>query len=453
MPADVRRRSVARSPYEEHRDYVLATLNRRCGWLSPDEREAIFHDAYALMLERQRDGRLDSGLTNAYKMRSYLVQVAIHKALDAGKAAERRRTQPIDDAVIARAAPGVALDDHAAARFDDRRVREIVDELSDRKRAIIKLRYFYDRSPSEVQRLLGISERIYRRDLERAIRQLADRYELVRNGEYCETRRSLILAFVAGIAGPGRVREARAHLAGCPACMRWANDLRLAADRAGAVAPLPVLAHPHGLDRAIGVADAIRDLADQAATGIKHHMLGLLARSDAGTAGYLTAARPGAVAAAIAGCVAIGSGATYCAVQGLPDPAGVLRAKKAEPREPPTRRPPTRQPPRRRAGLPARAPASAAVAASTPERSPARAPSRRARTTHRASPRPRSNGSVEQEFGLGQGTAVAGAARPDPARSSARAATTGAGAKAGGATAPRAAAPTQAAAEFGPERP
>jgi hypothetical protein len=51
------------TPYANHRDYVLGVLRRRCRWLAPDELEAVFHDAYALMLEKERDGGPGSGPT------------------------------------------------------------------------------------------------------------------------------------------------------------------------------------------------------------------------------------------------------------------------------------------------------------------------------------------------------------------------------------------------------
>ena len=35
------------TPYERHKPAVLVLLRRRCGWLADDEREAVFHDAYA----------------------------------------------------------------------------------------------------------------------------------------------------------------------------------------------------------------------------------------------------------------------------------------------------------------------------------------------------------------------------------------------------------------------
>jgi hypothetical protein len=74
--------------YEDHRSYVLGVLRRKCGWLDQDEREAAYHDAYAVMLEKERDGRLDTAAMDPRQLRAYITQTAIHKALDEGKRAE-----------------------------------------------------------------------------------------------------------------------------------------------------------------------------------------------------------------------------------------------------------------------------------------------------------------------------------------------------------------------------
>src|SRR5262249_42428295 len=115
----------------------------------------------------------------------------------------------------------------------------------ERQQVIVKLRFFFDRTPEEIQRYLGVTERVYRRELERAMRQVAERFELVRNGRFCESRRSLILAYVAGIAGPNRMVEARRHLADCPGCARWAMQMRERTRDLAAALPLPaVVARP-----------------------------------------------------------------------------------------------------------------------------------------------------------------------------------------------------------------
>lgn len=94
--------AVAGASYAEHRQYVLAVLGRRCRWLQPDEREALLHDAYAVMLEKARDGALDLDAMHDLQVRAYLTQTALNKALDEGKRAERTRR-------AGGGAPGAAL--------------------------------------------------------------------------------------------------------------------------------------------------------------------------------------------------------------------------------------------------------------------------------------------------------------------------------------------------------
>jgi DNA-directed RNA polymerase specialized sigma24 family protein len=218
----------ATAHYVQQRDYVLGVLARRCPWLDSSDRESLFHDAYTVFLEKQRDGVLDIGVMRPAQIRAYLTQTALNKAMDEGKRAGRRRSVPLDADVFGLDPPhpAPALDEALIARLRDGRVREIVAELPPRQRAVIALRYFLDRAPEDVQRRLAISERVYRRELERAGRYIANRFELVRADTFCETRRSLILAYVSGIAGPRRAAEARRHLANCPGCASFARSVR-----------------------------------------------------------------------------------------------------------------------------------------------------------------------------------------------------------------------------------
>lgn len=308
--------TVDQAAYEQHRDYVLAVLRRRCGWLAEDEREAILHDAFVVLLEKERDGELDPAAMHGNQVRAYLTQTALYKALDEGKRAERNRSAPLEAAGEVEQEQTRAPEDAIAAALDGARVREIVDGLPRRRQAIIKLRFFFERTPSEIQELLGVSNRVYRRELERAVTQIADGYELVREGRFCDSRRSLILAYVAGIAGPGRADEARAHLETCPGCAAWASELRETTRRAAAVLPLPALAGSH-LGWLGHLAAKVRDHVSSFFQGARHQGAAVAARTDASGGGILVGTRPGAVVAAVASCVAIGGG-TYCAVQGVP---------------------------------------------------------------------------------------------------------------------------------------
>jgi RNA polymerase sigma factor (sigma-70 family) len=221
--------TVRVTPYEEHRQYVLSVLGRRCGWLDPSDREALLHDAYTLFLEKQRDGLLDPDGMCPPQVRAYLTQTALNKALDEGRRRSRRRLTSLEEGMpVDPIDPARTPEDMLVSRFDDARVREIVAELPERQQLVIKLRFFLNRTPHEIQRYMGITERVYRRELERATRRMAERFELVREGTFCDSRRSLILAYVTGVAGPNRMLEARRHLHTCPACANWATVRRAA---------------------------------------------------------------------------------------------------------------------------------------------------------------------------------------------------------------------------------
>jgi RNA polymerase sigma factor (sigma-70 family) len=306
--------------FEEHRRYVLKVLSRRCGWMAPEECEEVLQDAYLVLLERERDGRLEVGEMAPAQVRAFLTQTAINKALDEGKRAGRSRSVPLEDAELTVADEGRAPEDVAAAGLEGARLREIVGELSERKRAIVKLRFFFERSPDEIQGFLGITERVYRRELERAMRQIQEDYALVRDGSYCDSRRSGIIALMSGISGPGRAKAAREHLATCPSCSAWAAEMRDAARKVGAFVPMPdLLFHRGPLTRLVETISGLRDSAAEAGASAKQHASALVTRVDPTPAGVLGGARPGAAAALIAGCITLGSGATYCAVNGVPE--------------------------------------------------------------------------------------------------------------------------------------
>lgn len=402
--------SVVQTPYEQHRDYVLAVLGRRCGWLDHADREAIFHDAYALLLEKQRDGDLDLDVMHPHQVRAYLVQTSLYKSLDEGKRAERKRAVPMGDDAFSSPDTSAPLDETLSISLDNARVREIIDELPARRQAIVKLRFFLDRAPGEIQELLGIRERVYRRELERAMRHIAERYELVRDGNFCDSRRSLVMAYVSGVAGPNRAREAQAHLDTCPACRHWAVQLRDAARQVAGVLPLPVLADHHGLlTQAVDGLAVVKDQIADVATTLKQHAAMGVARVDATTAGYSTVARPGTVAAAVAGCLALGGGATYCAVEGLPAPVRSLvvheqPARAQRPEHKPKAKPAAERP----AATPAVTPTTttAAAAAAKPKR--ASKPKSQTRSTPAPAPTP-----AQKEFGVnGSGTTVSPSAAP-----------------------------------------
>lgn len=365
--------------YDANRDYVLGTLRRRCPWLDDGDREGMFHDAFLVLLDKEERGALDVGEMAPHQIRAYLTQTALNKALDEGKRAGRQRSVPLME-------DGAYADDRAVAaeeRVDDEadraRVREIIDELPARQQAIVKLRFYLQRSPGEIQDFLDITERSYRRDLERAMRTIAKGFELLQAGEFCESRRSLILAFVAGIAGPNRMAMAQQHLATCRACAAWAASLRTAGEQVAVAVPMPAVL---GATAAVGdgpLAGAL-DRVTGVVESVKTHAMSVVVRSDSAAAQYVASMRPGSVAAAVAGCLALTSGASYCAIEGLPFPTPLTHEAK---KERPKRTQAVKTPPRT---TPSRDPAIAPVTTAA-TRTPATSAPQKTTTTSTAAAR------------------------------------------------------------------
>ncbi len=403
--------------YEEHKGYVLRVLAKRCPWIAPADRESLYHDAYALLLAKERADELDPDQMAGSQLRQYLVRTAVNKALDEGKSAERQRTEPLADDAFSRAEEGQPFEERAVAELDSAPVRELVAELPERQRAVIQLRFFLDFAPDEIQSFLGISSRAYRKELERAMRAIADRYELVREGRWCESRKSLVLAYVAGIAGPGKAAEARLHLGSCSACALWAAELREATERSAAFLPLPDVTVGDGvLTRALETVSSVKVQLADLATATKQQAAGIATRVDPSSAGYLGAARPGAVTAAVAGCVALGGGATYCVVEGVPSPLrpAAIAAK-------PDRERPERAPPRPEAAPEVSAPVSdapqeAEAKAGPPQLEPQQVSPPASVPTPRPAKLAQSQPPAQQEFGF-EGGGVRAPSSTQPAGS------------------------------------
>jgi hypothetical protein len=208
------------------------------------------------------------------QVRAYLTQTALNKAMDEGKRAGRRRSVSLDDddLRLEPVDPGRELDERLAASFDDARIREIVSELPERQQIVVKLRFFFGRTPQEIQRYLGVTERVYRRELERATRHIAHRYQLVRQGTYC--------------------LRARQHLRSCPACANWVAVLRTTAARAAAAVPSPALVVAGDSTPAEWIGSLREARVDHAGTGEREGLAPVVSISDRSRPGRLGGVHP-----------------------------------------------------------------------------------------------------------------------------------------------------------------
>ena len=220
-------------------------------------------------------------------------------------------------------------------REDEAEIRRvthaILDQLSERQREIVAL-HSHGRSRREIADHLDLSPRVVKRSIEHIL--AAGRAELVRlAGRGCEAGEGLVSRVAFGLAGPREMREAQVHLATCASCGALYERLDLWREKVAVLLPLPVPAlagaHTHVVERAMhagtevltqpggpagethrGLRSSLADAVNQ----LRDHAASVYYRTVDPTP--LAGARPGAVAATIAGCIAVGGG-TYCAQTGV----------------------------------------------------------------------------------------------------------------------------------------
>jgi RNA polymerase sigma factor (sigma-70 family) len=298
---------------------LRSQLSRRFSGLPEEDIEEAVQTACRRFLDRAPD------VSDPAAVHAYLHTSAYNLLVD--ELARRKRTVVIDPTagMVEEAAsedPGpaeelIALEDEAELGM---LVEEVAGALNERQRDIFTL-WASGRRRSEIAAQLGIKERAVKRALEETMQRsraaLADRA-----GGGCEEGETLVLRFVCGIAEAGEALRARAHLERCGRCGSLANQLEAWREKAGFVlGPVAIeAAHPGLIGRVIGRTGG-------ALSSAKRHVLGGATQAQQQVAaGYartvdptpLAGARPGAVVAVVASCIAVGTGAaTYCAQQGV----------------------------------------------------------------------------------------------------------------------------------------
>lgn len=304
--------------YRAHKHAVTGMLAARYRDLDPDSRYELYHEAWASVLKRRGDG------VEIENLEGYLIGAADKLASKRVYGADSRRRvtfDPVDGPYSAVPDTGASPEEAVLAADEARRVRMLIDELDGAERALLKLRLDLGLEPSEIRERLGLTDRQYRRVVERAGKALLDQFRAFDSGAWAKSKRSLLCACVFGVASERQRAKAQELLEHDPCCRAMMSELRELGGRAGAVLPLPagpVAIDAAGADPAGRVAELLVGAKQQAAdlvAGAKQHTAGAYVRMADPTP--LAGARPGAVAAVVAGCIAAGGGA-YCAVEGVP---------------------------------------------------------------------------------------------------------------------------------------
>jgi RNA polymerase sigma factor (sigma-70 family) len=306
--------------YERLKRPVLRRARRWFPTLSPADLEDVYQGAWLSIVRTDAEVRdVDDYVYRAVhsqglmelrrRRRRPVVPLEEHGDSADLPAPEASLREPVDDTT---ASPEERAETAVMAAW----AHDLLEDLSSRQRSVVKLRWGWGLSRREIAGLLGISEKAVKRDLESSGRRLSQEVAEFRAGHWCERRRSVVTAYALDLLSPARAARAEAHLRACSGCRELVHELRRRADDVAAVSAPPLLAEPvaHGpLDALAGVVDGARSHLSDLVSSAKQNATVLSARATDPTP--LAGARPGTVMAAVAGCLAVGSGA-YCAVEG-----------------------------------------------------------------------------------------------------------------------------------------
>jgi RNA polymerase sigma factor (sigma-70 family) len=297
--------------YEEHREVVLAVLAKRFPRFAPDERLEMYHEAWAWALKkRERGEQIDN-------LKAYLIQSAGYEAMRI--ATDKRLPEPRDPEDLVSIPDDRRGPDERVLIEDQVRIcREVIEGLGERHRDVVKLRYDVQMAPPDIRAALGLSERQYKRLAKESSEALEQRVLELNDGTWSRRQRSLLVACLRGIASDGQRAEAQRRLDRDPHVAALYRELNESIGRAAALLPLPAIADAGSGGRLAAALESTRDALAGLVTGTKQQATSVYVRAADTTP--LAGARPGAVAAAVTGCIAFGGGtATYCTVEGIPD--------------------------------------------------------------------------------------------------------------------------------------
>ena len=358
--ARLRLEGIARGPLA---DRLRASLHRRHPHFADDEIAEAFQEAYLRALRA-------CPVEDEAAIYAWLRRTMDNLLVDRMRLLSHE--EPVSDTagVFVHASDSSADPEQELERTEERRqlvaVFELVSrELPPRQRAVLGL-YVRGLRRRQVARELGLSERVVKRELENMLAR-ARALLIERSGGGCGEGNGAVVRYAFGLASKTEAAQAHAHLASCPSCQSFLERLGSWRDAAAAAIPVPAAqeADPGRVERAVhGLADI--------AGGVKQHITGPAAslRQQASegavqlkqqaTATYyravdptpLAGLRPGAAAAAIGTCLAIGGGAaTYCAqndVNPFEGVAGLVQSQsesERKPQSPPEKKPGRQQPP------------------------------------------------------------------------------------------------------------
>lgn len=261
--------------YLRHRKEVMALLRSRFGAaLNDADREDLYHEAWAGVVESRRKGRplADQG--------GLLKTIAWRRARDRIRNRSAEPSDPIEGAVALALDRSPAPEEQVEQRLQADVCRRVIESLSERQCTVLKLRCELELTPAEIQSVTGLGQKAYEKHLTKGLKAFAAAFGEYESGGMRERHRELLLACQAGTATDAEREMARRLVESDPSVKAMLREIRGAA----ALLPLPLVLWPHGSPLAGLVARVIGWKTSIHSLGCRGHAIAASGGSSAGRA-------------------------------------------------------------------------------------------------------------------------------------------------------------------------
>lgn len=295
---------------EEHRADVLAMLRAKFG--DQPDHEDIYQQAWVEALERIGRGAPVPDLPGLLKV------IAWRRARDRRRNRSALPADPTGPVMEMNADPRRRPDDAAESLIDSAIVQTVIEELSERQAAAIKMRFELGLESAEIEEILGVSRRRLDKLFRTTYRQIEEQLTPDATGMTPWTRkqRSLIHACMTGIASPGQRERAQRLIEADPASRALVAEIRRTLDRVAAALPLPVLPQLQG-DHAVPVLEQL----NQSGAALREALANTAGRAGAhapalepATGGIASVTAAGAAKVVLV-CLSLGGGAAAVCIE------------------------------------------------------------------------------------------------------------------------------------------
>ena len=311
------------SPLSRNRERVLAasraSVLRMLGARFPTipDHEDLYQEACSEAVAWVGDRQI-----SAHDLAGLVRNIAFRRAMDMRRRQETRPTtvEYQGEWDHPRANLELTLDEKVEDQIAADLIRLVADELDSRGRAIIKLRFDFGMSSTEIAEYLGVKPKRLEKLTTATYSKIAKRLRPDDSGlsPWQRDQRELFVRCLADQATPDERARAQNAIEADPTCRAMFSEMRAALTKVAALLPIPLLPEPSG-QRVLPVLDQL----NQSGAALRDALTNSASRAAAHTpaaepvAGGIATLSAAGAAKVVLVCLTLGGGATVCLQVGV----------------------------------------------------------------------------------------------------------------------------------------